>query len=39
VDLAFFHRAFYTIEARDVVFLDIVDHARYDEWFPGRKRR
>jgi hypothetical protein len=39
VDLAFFHRAFYTIEGRDVVFLDLVDHATYDRWFPGRRRR
>ncbi len=39
VDLAFFHRVFYTIEGRDVIFLDLVDHKRYDKWFPGRKRR
>lgn len=38
VDLAFFHRAFYTIFHRDVVFLDLVDHDRYDEWFRGRGR-
>ena len=38
VDLASFHRAFDTIFRRDVVFLDLVDHARYDEWFPGRRR-
>ena len=39
VDLAFFHRAFYTIQDRDIIFLDVVDHATYDKWFPGRKRR
>jgi hypothetical protein len=39
IDLAFFHRAFYTIQGRDVIFLDLVDHAAYDKWFPGRKRR
>ncbi len=39
VDLAFFHRAFYTIQDRDVIFLDLVDHAKYDKRFPGRGRR
>ena len=39
IDLAFFHRAFYTIQGRDVIFLDLVDHPTYDKWFPGRKRR
>lgn len=39
VDLAFFHRAFYTIEGRDVIFLDLVDHPTYDKWFSGRNRR
>lgn len=39
VDLAFFHRAFYTIEGRDIIFLDFVSHDQYDRWFPGRKRR
>lgn len=38
VDLAFFYRAFYTIFHRDVVFLDLVDHAQYGKWFPGRRR-
>ena len=38
VDLAFFHRALYTIFQRDVVFLDLVDHRQYSKWFPGRKR-
>ena len=38
VDLPFFHRAFYTIFHRDVVFLDLVDHDQYDTWFPGRRR-
>lgn len=38
VDLAFFHRAFYTIFGRDVIFLDLVDHDRYSKWFPGRRR-
>ena len=36
VDLAFFHRAFYTIFHRDVVFLDLVDHDQYNRWFTGR---
>lgn len=39
IDLAFFHRAFYTIEERAVILLDIVDHAKYDKWFPGGRRR
>ncbi len=38
VDLAFFHRAFYTIYHRDVIFLDLVDHRQYDRWFPSRRR-
>ncbi|MDE1822227.1 MAG: hypothetical protein KGJ23_12185 [Euryarchaeota archaeon] len=38
VDLASFHRLFYTILDRDVILLDIVDHATYDEWFPGSRR-
>lgn len=33
VDLADFWRGFYTLEGRRVIFLDFVDHARYDEWF------
>lgn len=36
IDLADFHRCFYTIEGRGVVFLDLVDHRQYDKWFPGR---
>lgn len=36
VDLANFWRGFYTIEGRRVVFLDFVDHARYDAWFPNK---
>lgn len=36
VDLANFWRGFYTIEGRRVIFLDVVDHARYDEWFPNK---
>ena len=36
VDLADFRRGFYTIEGRRVIFLDVVDHARYDEWFPNK---
>lgn len=39
VDLAAFHRLFYTIVNRVVVLLDIVDHPTYDKWFPGRRRR
>lgn len=36
VDLANFWRGFYTIEGRRVIFLDVVDHARYDDWFPNK---
>lgn len=36
VDLAGFHRGFYTIQDRRVVFLDVVDHATYDKWFPNK---
>lgn len=41
IDLSGTDRCFYTVVARDVVFLDIVDHEAYDQWFPpkGRKRR
>lgn len=42
-DLPSFWRLLYTIvrfEGRKVVvILRIVDHATYDKWFPGRKRR
>ena len=38
VDLASFHRLFYTILDRDVVLLEIVDHTTYDKWFPGSRR-
>lgn len=36
VDLAGFRRSFYTINGRDVIFLDMVSHAQYDRWFPDR---
>ncbi len=39
VDLAPFHRGFYTLFFRDVILLDIVDHPMYDKWFPGRRGR
>ena len=39
VDLAAFHRCFYTIANRSVILLDIVDHPTYDKWFPGRRGR
>ena len=39
VDLAAFHRVFYTIANRNVIFLDLVDHPTYDKWFPGRRAR
>ena len=38
IDLAHFHRCFYTIANRSVILLDIVDHPAYDKWFPGRRR-
>ncbi|MDE1822396.1 MAG: hypothetical protein KGJ23_08875 [Euryarchaeota archaeon] len=42
-DLPGFWRLLYTIVRFDgrkvVVILRIVDHATYDKWFPGRKRR
>lgn len=38
VDLADFHRAFYTIRERFVVFLDVVDHRTYDKLFGRRKK-
>jgi|ERR1700730_7575515 hypothetical protein len=39
VDLAAFHRLFYTIANRAVILLDLVDHPTYDKWFPGSRRR
>jgi hypothetical protein len=39
IDLAAFHRCFYTIANRAVILLDIVDHPTYDKWFPGRRTR
>jgi hypothetical protein len=39
IDLAAFHRCFYTIANRAVILLDLVDHPTYDGWFPGRRRR
>lgn len=39
MDLAAFHRCFYTIANRAVILLDIVDHPTYDRWFPGRRSR
>ncbi|MGQ0534448.1 MAG: hypothetical protein ACT4PT_00035, partial [Methanobacteriota archaeon] len=38
VDLAGFRRAFYTIEGHDVIWLDVVDHVRYDKWFRVRRK-
>ena len=38
VDLAAYHRCFYTLVNRNVVILEIVDHPTYDRWFPGRRR-
>jgi len=38
VDLSSFHRCFYTVRAREVIFLDLVDHQEYDRIF-GRKKR
>lgn len=37
IDLAAFHRCFYTIANRTIILLDIVDHPSYDRWFPGRR--
>ncbi len=42
IDLSPTVRCFYTIDERDILFLDIVDHEEYDKWFPPkgeRKRR
>jgi hypothetical protein len=41
IDLKGDVRCFYTIDERDVIFLDIVDHDQYDKWFApkGQKRR
>ncbi len=39
IDLAAFHRCFYTLVNRNVVILEIVDHPTYDRWFPGRRSR
>lgn len=39
LDLAAFHRCFYTIANRSIILLDIVDHPTYDRWFPGRRSR
>lgn len=39
LDLAAFHRCFYTIANRSVILLDLVDHPTYDRWFPGRRSR
>jgi hypothetical protein len=36
IDLAGWRRCFYTILDRDVIFLDIVNHAEYDRWFPNK---
>jgi hypothetical protein len=37
LDLAAFHRCFYTIVNGSVILLDIVDHPLYDSWFPSRR--
>ncbi len=41
IDLKDDVRCFYTIDAHDIIFLDLVDHDQYDKWFPpkGRKAR
>lgn len=39
IDLKGDVRCFYTIDERDVIFLDIVDHDTYDKWFPRRGQR
>jgi hypothetical protein len=41
IDLKGDVRSFYTIDERDILFLDIVDHDQYDKWFPpkGSKAR
>lgn len=39
VDLAAYHRMFYTIVNRTVVLLEVVDHPTYDQWFPGKRHR
>ncbi len=35
VDLAAFHRLFYTIRNRDVIVIDLVDHSEYDRLMHG----
>lgn len=41
-DLPSFWRFLYTVvhvgEERHIVVLEIVDHAKYDTWFPGRRK-
>jgi hypothetical protein len=39
IDLKGDVRCFYTIDAKDVVLLDLVDHDDYDTWFPPKGRR
>ena len=39
IDLKGDVRCFYTIDARAVVVLDLVDHHEYDKWFPPKGRR
>ncbi len=39
VDLAAYHRCFYTVADRVVIPRDIVDYPTYDKWFPGRRSR
>lgn len=39
IDLKGDVRCFYTIDERDVIFLDIVDHGQYDRWFPPKGRQ
>lgn len=38
IDLAAFHRLTYTLDGRDVILLDVMDHPTYDRIFGFRKR-
>jgi len=39
IDLKGDVRCFYTIDAQDIVFLDLIDHDQYDKWFPPKGKQ